>query len=233
MHLSAYPPKIAPRPNHSHHTPVVCLLVLALCAGLAIANPLGITDKVLDAVAKEYGRRARSRLLSWQHLVDSSMALGEQQKLILVNDFFNQVRFINDLEHWQKIDYWATPIELLATDGGDCEDFAIAKYITLRALKVSEDKLRITYVKALSLDQAHMVLTYYDTPGSIPRILDNLDPVIKSADQRADLEPVYSFNGEGLWLAKMRGEGQKTAPASDLNMWRDLVARLQKERTPS
>jgi predicted transglutaminase-like cysteine proteinase len=207
--------------------------VLTLCAGLAIANPLGITDKVLDVVAKEYGRRARSRLLSWQHLVDSSTGLGEQQKLVLVNDFFNQVRFVSDEEHWQKIDYWATPIELLSTDGGDCEDFAIAKYITLRALKVPDDKLRITYVKALLLDQAHMVLTYYDTPDSIPRVLDNLDPVIKPADKRSDLEPVYSFNGEGLWLAKMRGEGQKMGSSSDLNMWRDLVARLERERTSS
>ena len=207
--------------------------MLTLSAGLAIANPLGITDKVLDAVAKEYGRRARSRLLSWQHMVDSSISLDEQQKLVRVNDFFNQVRFISDEKHWKKLDYWATPIELLATDGGDCEDFAIAKYITLRALKVPDDKLRITYVKALVLDQAHMVLTYYGTPGSIPSVLDNLDPVIKPADQRLDLEPVYSFNGEGLWLAKMRGEGQKMGSSSDLNMWRDLVARLQRERTSS
>jgi len=233
MQSFAYPPKLVRRPNYSHQTPTVCLLILTLCAGLAVANPLGLTDKVLDAVAKEYGRRARSRLLSWQHLVDSSVSLGEQQKLVRVNDFFNQVRFVNDEEHWQKVDYWATPIELLATDGGDCEDFAIAKYITLRALKIPDNKLRITYVKALTLNQAHMVLTYYDAPGSIPRVLDNLDPVIKPADQRADLEPVYSFNGEGLWLAKMRGEGQKMGSSSDLNMWRDLVARLQRERTSS
>lgn len=233
MHSSSYPPRFAQRPKHSNQTPTVCLLVLTLCAGLAIANPLGLTDKMLDAVAKEYGRRARSRVLSWQHLVDSSLGLEEQQKLVRVNDFFNQVRFINDEKHWQKFDYWATPIELLATDGGDCEDFAIAKYITLRALKVPDDKLRITYVKALTLNQAHMVLTYYDTPASMPRILDNLDPVIKPADQRSDLEPVYSFNGEGLWLAKTGGDGQKMGSSSDLNMWRDLVARLQKERTSS
>lgn len=233
MQSFAYPPKLVRRPNHSYQTPTVCLLVLTLCAGLAIANPLGLTEKVLDAVAKEYGRRARGRLVSWQHLVDSSAGLGEQQKLVRVNDFFNQVRFINDEKHWQKIDYWATPIELLATDGGDCEDFAIAKYITLRALKIPDDKLRITYVKALTLNQAHMVLTYYDAPGSMPTVLDNLDPVIKPADQRSDLEPVYSFNGEGLWLAKMRGEGQKMGSSSDLNMWRDLVARLERERTSS
>tara|TARA_R110002072_G_scaffold36524_2_gene107495 strand:+ start:37758 stop:38459 length:702 start_codon:yes stop_codon:yes gene_type:complete len=233
MHFSAYPPQFSRRKNRAKHTPVACLLIFMLGAGLTLANPLGLTDKILDAVAKEYGRRARSRLLSWQHMVSSSADLEEQQKLIQVNDFFNRIRFVADQNHWQKTDYWATPIEFLATDGGDCEDFAIAKYITLRALNVPDDKLRITYVKALTLNQAHMVLTYYDSPSAIPSVLDNLDPIIKTADKRTDLQPVYSFNGDGLWLAKMRGEGQKMGSSSDLNMWRDLVERLQKERTSS
>ena len=93
-------------------------------------------------------------------------------------------------------------------------------------------KLRITYVKAIRLNQAHMVLTYYKSPKAIPLVLDNLDRSIKPANKRTDLKPVYSFNGDGLWLAKMRGEGQKMGSADDLNMWRDLVARLQRERGP-
>ncbi|MFN3239590.1 MAG: transglutaminase-like cysteine peptidase [Pseudomonadales bacterium] len=209
---------------------VAWVLLGALLATLASANPLGITDKILDAIAMEYGRRARGRILAWQHLVESSSQHSERDKLTRVNDFFNQVQFVSDQAHWQKIDYWATPIELLATQGGDCEDFAIAKYITLRALDVPDEKLRITYVKALELNQAHMVLTFYETPGAMPEVLDNLDPAIKPADQRPDLQPVYSFNGNGLWLAKMRGEGQKLGSANDLNMWRDLVARLNRER---
>ena len=56
--------------------------------------------------------------------------------------------WISDDEHWGKRDYWATPIEMLATNGGDCEDFSIAKYLTLTQLRVPSDKLRITYVRA-------------------------------------------------------------------------------------
>lgn len=217
----------------AHRNLATCLSIATLFSALALANPLGLTDKVLDAVAQEYGRRARSRLLSWQHLVDTSIHVTEREKLERVNDFFNQIHFVSDQQHWQKIDYWATPIELLATQGGDCEDFAIAKYITLRALNIPDNKLRITYVKALELDQAHMVLTFYATPSAMPEVLDNLDPAIKPANQRPDLQPVYSFNGDGLWLAKMRGEGQKLGSANDLNMWRDLVARLNRERNAS
>ena len=221
------------RQSNANQPLTIYLVVIAFCSTLAIANPLGLTSQILDAVAQEYGRRARSRVLAWQHLVDTSASQPEREKLKRVNDFFNQIQFVSDQRHWQKDDYWATPVELLATHGGDCEDFAIAKYITLRALEVPDDKLRITYVKALELDQAHMVLTFYATPGSVPDVLDNLDQKIKPANQRPDLQPVYSFNGNGLWLAKMRGEGQKLGSANDLIMWRDLVTRLKRERDAS
>jgi hypothetical protein len=74
------------------------------------------------------------------------------------------------------------------------------------------------------------VLTYYPQARAVPLVLDNLDPKILPADQRTDLQPVYSFNAEGLWLAKMRSEGQKIGTANNINMWRDLVVRLQRER---
>ena len=202
---------------------------LLLCS-LVIAGSLGITEQMLNVVAEEYGRRARSRIIDWQNIVDEHQGDSELKKLKAVNDFFNRNRFISDQQHWKKTDYWATPIEFLSTKGGDCEDFAIAKYVTLRALDIPDKKLRITYVKALRLNQAHMVLTYYETARSIPLVLDNLDRKIKPADKRVDLKPVYSFNGDGLWLAKMRGEGQKLGSADDLNMWRDLVSRLNRER---
>ena len=222
---------MAPRNQRDLHQQL--FLLIALCAifgGIVVAESLGITDAMLDMVASQYGRRARSRIIDWQNLVERHMTDSELVKLESVNRFFNRNRFVSDIEHWNKTDYWATPIEFLATKGGDCEDFAIAKYITLRALDIPDVKLRITYVKAIRLNQAHMVLTYYKTPRSVPLVLDNLDTSIKPADKRPDLKPVYSFNGNGLWLAKMRGEGQKTGTANDINMWRDLVLRLQRER---
>ena len=222
---------MAPRNQRDLHQQL--FLLIALCAiigGIVAAESLGITDAMLDMVASQYGRRARSRIIDWQNLVERHMTDSELVKLESVNRFFNRNRFVSDIEHWNKTDYWATPIEFLATKGGDCEDFAIAKYITLRALDIPDVKLRITYVKAIRLNQAHMVLTYYKTPRSVPLVLDNLDTTIRPADKRPDLKPVYSFNGNGLWLAKMRGEGQKTGTANDINMWRDLVLRLQRER---
>ena len=209
----------------------LCLIVVMISTCLTFAATLGITEEMLNLVTDKYGRSARSRILLWQRIVEENQQKTELEKLTIVNNFFNKNGFVSDSIHWKKTDYWATPIEFLSTKAGDCEDFAIAKYITLIALKIENDKLRITYVKASSINQAHMVLTYYESPESTPLILDNLVSTVQRATNRPDLTPVYSFNGEGLWLAKMQGEGQSPRNANNLNMWRDLIARLNRERS--
>ncbi|MCB1868699.1 MAG: transglutaminase-like cysteine peptidase [Gammaproteobacteria bacterium] len=153
----------------------------------------------------------------------------EPTKLLLVNDFFNRLKFSTDLKLWGKEDYWATPVEAMGIGGADCEDYSIAKYFTLRELGVQDDKLRIMYVKAVSLNQAHMVLAYYKTPGSVPEVLDNIVGKIVPADQRPDLVPVYSFNASDLWLAKSRGLGQYVGKSDRIGLWQDLRKRMEIE----
>ncbi|WP_330221510.1 transglutaminase-like cysteine peptidase [Marinomonas phaeophyticola] len=143
-----------------------------------------------------------------------------------MNDFFNQMDFVDDIIHWGKEDYWATPIEFLGTRGGDCEDFTIAKYFSLRELGVPDEKLRLVYVKALTLDQHHMVLAYYHKPTAIPVLLDNLDKTLKPANKRRDLLPIYSFNAKNLWLSKEKGRGVLVGGSSRLSLWTDLNSRL-------
>jgi hypothetical protein len=72
------------------------------------------------------------------------------------------------------------------------------------------------------------VLTYYKTPNAEPVVLDNLREDILPASERDDLVPVYSFNGEGLWLSKERGRGRRVGSASRLSLWTDLASRLKK-----
>jgi len=206
------------------------LIVIGWVTSVALASSLGLTDTMLARIVDTYGNSAKSRVLKWQRLVDENMHATDTIKLEVVNKFFNDYRFLSDAKHWHKEDYWATPIEFIGTKGGDCEDFAIAKYITLRALNIPDQRLRITYVTALHLNQAHMVLTYYPMPKTVPLVLDNIDQRILPANQRDDLKPLYSFNADGLWLAKMRGEGRRVGSADDLDMWKDFVVRLEDER---
>lgn len=193
----------------------------ALCALLAIALPAGPASA--DAPRADAGAR---RLQHWQQLMNEERAAPEREQLVAVNDFFNGARFVDDRDLWQVADYWATPDEFLLRDAGDCEDFAIAKYFTLKAMGVAPDKLRITYVKVESLQQAHMVLAYYPDPRSVPLILDNLNRRILPATERPDLRPIYSFNAESLWLARSRHEQQRAGHPGQLQRWREMLARL-------
>jgi len=205
------------------------LVTLLACWAVIASAAFEISLQVLSHVEKEFGIPARDRLEHWQQLLNSPKDLPEKKKLILVNSFFNQTNFVSDIEHWGKEDYWATPMEFLITNGGDCEDYSIAKYFALRELGVSEEKLRITYVKALKLNQAHMILAYYSEPDAEPLILDNLIKEIKSGSERVDLYPIYSFNGDGLWLSIQRGLGKKVGQATKLSQWNEVNERLLKQ----
>ena len=118
-------------------------------------------------------------------------------------------------------------MEFIASGAGDCEDFSIAKYYTLIKMGVPEEKLTLTYVKALTLNQAHMVVTYYPAKGGQPLILDNIEKAIKPSAQRTDLLPVYSINGTGLWIAKQRGKGKRVGDGSNLQKWNELLSKIE------
>ncbi len=169
-----------------------------------------LSSRLMNYVQEEFGTEAHQRLENWQRLHALAANAPVDRQLRLVNSFFNRVAFVSDIRHWGEEDYWATPVELLTTNGGDCEDFSIAKYLTLKSMGVPDDQLRIVYVKALELNQAHMVLAWYPEPDADPLILDNLINDIKPASQRTDLEPVYSFNGEGLWLNRSGGAANES-----------------------
>lgn len=214
------------------HLPCRRSLLIPLLLVVSLVSAIELGDRLMDYVLRDFGAEAHQRLQDWQrlHLLASNAPVDRQ--LQLVNSFFNRVRFVSDIRHWGEEDYWATPIELLTTNGGDCEDFSIAKYLTLRAMGVPDDELRIIYVKALELNQAHMVLAWYKTPDADPLILDNLINDIRPASQRKDLEPVYSFNGEGLWLNQSSGDRSRIGDAQNLDRWQDLNSRLTESLRP-
>lgn len=182
--------------------------------------------QIIAALSSHYGERAGKRGKAWFRLMENSNGLDENKKIENVNNFFNLLRFIDDIKLWGVSNYWATPLEFLGVNGGDCEDFAIAKYFTLLELGIPDKKMRITMVKAVTLDQYHMVVAYYETPGSVPLILDNIDGKIKPATKRKDLIPVYSFNGKQLWLNKKKGQGVLAGKSQRLKRWTDLNQRM-------
>ena len=189
-------------------------------------------DRMLAAASK-VGPGALAGVRALLPLLAAAQPLDDTAKLVAINDFYNRrIVFREDLEVWQQVDYWASPLETLNQGQGDCEDYAIAKYFSLLALGIPTAKLRLVYVRAElggpgGVQQPHMVLAYYATPGGEPTILDNLLAELRTASRRPDLTPVFSFNSDGLW----QGVGGPSAgdPVARLSRWRAVLAKARTE----
>ncbi|PSJ23289.1 transglutaminase [Halomonas sp. ND22Bw] len=215
---------------------------LALLGGLLTAGVLGLhtadAQTRLDrarlrvSMRQAYGENGVSVLEEWLAMLDELRGADIDAQLRGVNDFVNRrVRWLEDERVWGQEDYWATPLETLGRGAGDCEDFTIAKYVSLRELDVPESQLRLIYVKARigrsRITQAHMVLGYYAAPGAEPMVLDNLVTSITPASRRTDLDPLFSFNGSGLWAG---GSSQSRAdPVARLSRWRSAIDRMRQQ----
>lgn len=208
------------------HWLVTSLVFSAVCVA-TITDDLFTID-FFTQVEQRYGSDRVEDFSDWQDTINDGVTLNDYDKLNLANQFANRrIRFVSDSDHWHKSDYWATPLESLGTKGGDCEDFAIFKYFTLKAMGVDESKMRLMYVRALLINEPHMVLIYFEDPKAMPLVLDNLKTKILPANQRRDLKPIYSFNGQGLWLAKAQGLGSNKPTSSGTKSWTDLVNRIE------
>ena len=208
-------------------TSLLMVMVVAL-PNTALAAQPGFSSKLLEHVAKHYGPDARTRILSWEQLILDMRGRPLREKLVRTNRFFNQIGFVEDRDHWGMADYWATPVELVATRGGDCEDYAIAKYFTLKEMGVPDSKMRVIYVRSQSLGRSHMVLGYYPSKNSDPLILDSFVDKIHRASKRSDLKPLYSFNSGGIYVTD-GGSGRRIGDASRISAWLDVRMRLAKE----
>ena len=208
------------------------LVGLVLAAGLGWTLAQSGLDRLHLLALQRYGNPAAEIVGGWRHMLEESRALSDDEKLKAVNLFFNRhMRFNSDQAVWGVPDYWATPLEFMGRAQGDCEDFAIAKYISLLILGIPNERLRLIYVRArfgggLSLNtEAHMVLGYYVDPAGEPVILDSLVNSIRPAAMRTDLTPVFSFNSRGLWVAG--ATGQVADPTARLSRWRDVLERIK------
>lgn len=189
-------------------------------------------DKLQETLIARFGPARIPLLKDWQALLSGSRGALESDKLRRINDFFNRnTGFDEDITVWGQSDYWATPLETLGRGRGDCEDFAIAKYYSLRQLGVPIAKLRLIYVKAIQGggQRAHMVLAYYATPAAEPLVLDNLDPAIKPASKRPDLIPVFSFNSQGVFAGTAGTVSASAGGTGKLSRWEDLMQRARRE----
>lgn len=212
------------------------LLVLLVCAmalgpGCSKRPPLvAVIPPQPEVVLPEPQPEPKLRKVDqWQALVREKRTAPLTEQLAAVNTFFNAFETAEDFYVWGREDYWATLPETLHKERGDCEDLTIAKYFTLRELDIQDERMRITYVISLKTGKPHMVLTccLRSRLGSL--VLDTLHTDVLPVSGRSDLVPVYSFNGNGYWLARREEQwlGERVGDAWKLSLWRDVLERME------
>jgi predicted transglutaminase-like cysteine proteinase len=204
---------------------------LSLVRGASLSGALEF-DTLRKAAQTRFGAEAAQAVSDWEQLVTTAASAALPAQLRATNDFFNErLRWTSDERIYGVEDYWATPLESLGAGEADCEDFSIAKYVTLLALGVDPRSLRLVYVKAErpgGASQAHMVLAWYANPAAAPLILDNINAAVLPAANRQDLTPIFSFNADDLWIGGATGPSS-AKPQMRLSRWRQVLDRIVDE----
>lgn len=139
-------------------------------------------------------------VLALQSLIKGQIGRARIEQITAVNQFFNNWQYKTDEENYGQRDHWATPLEFLSRSG-DCEDYAIAKYVALRQLGFPAERLRIVVVRDVLRDLAHAVLAAY--VGDQVYILDNLTRAVLPDERVTQYVPYYSINETTRWAHVM------------------------------
>ena len=215
--------------------PTACRACACLFALIALHAAAFNFELLQQNALKRFGAQGGTAIRDWQSALNDAKSTGEMEKLRFINAYVNgRVTHLEDQQIWGQEDYWATPLETLAKCQGDCEDYVIAKYFSLKHLGVPVAKLRLTYVRARiggpssTIMQAHMILAFYSAPDAEPLVLDNLITEIRPASRRPDLTPVFSFNSDGVFIVGAQS-GAPAESSSGLTRWKDLLTRMKCE----
>jgi predicted transglutaminase-like cysteine proteinase len=147
---------------------------------------------------------------------------GRARVGIVNRDINLAIRPTSDFAQWGVPDRWSAPLATLAAGRGDCEDYAIAKYVALREAGVAESELRLVIVRDLASGQDHAVAaTRLDDKWII---LDNRRLTLVEDVDMPRVLPLFVFDGEGVKQfatavataqgAPARAENRASAPSA-------------------
>jgi len=202
------------------------IFALLLFCMLLFSNQYpSFSENELSEIQKKNGSIAKNRVLDYKKNIEKIKKYSKKKQLSSVNFYLNQLLPQYDDVINNKEDHWATPKEFLITGYGDCEDYVTIKYYTLINLGFDEKKLYITVVKEGYYGGHHMVLSYFQTQGRSPLILDNLSFRILDLETREDLKADMFINSTGVYKL----EGNKLIKTARYNTeYREFQKKIKK-----
>lgn len=134
----------------------------------------------------------------WKAFIESLSGLAPREALNHVQRTLNAYPYVLDIINWGIEDYWATPLEFLWKESDDCEDYAIAKFMALKAAGFRNDQMRIVVLRDLNLRAMHAVLIV-EIDGERLMLDNQVEDVVPDGAVR-HYRPVYSVNKTHWWL---------------------------------
>jgi predicted transglutaminase-like cysteine proteinase len=130
------------------------------------------------------------------------------------------VRYVSDYAQHGEADRWSSPLETFATAKGDCEDYAIAKYVALREAGFPREDLRLMLVRDRAVRQDHAVLAARLDGQWL--VLDNRRSELIEDSGATNLAPLFAIDHAGVHLfaapyaqRQLSGPTEATPAASD------------------
>lgn len=205
----------------------IIILILLVC-NLLNSKELKLTEKDLKVIKTSQNKTyIINRFKQFKQMREKAAKLNTQKKLSYVNAFFNRILPIDDEKKYNSDDYWATRKEFMIEGRGDCEDYTIAKYFTLLELGISKKNLYFAVVQVKGKTSYHMNLLYFNTPTSVPLVLDNLSFKVVPLTLRKRLEPKFVFNEYDAHLLTKNRLGKKVKINwGEVNKWEVLLNRV-------
>ena len=133
----------------------------------------------------------------WQELLNNLRGRARGDQINLINLELNRRAYILDPINWGVADYWASPAQFFQKNG-DCEDYSIAKYMSLRDLGLQPRDMRVIVLNDENLKIPHAVLAVRNDGDEL--ILDNQVNRVVSHRIIRHYRPIFSINEEAWWL---------------------------------
>jgi predicted transglutaminase-like cysteine proteinase len=108
------------------------------------------------------------------------------------------IRYVSDYAQHGEADRWSAPLATFATAKGDCEDYAIAKYVALREAGYPREQLRLVLVRDRAVRQDHAVLAAQLDDRWL--ILDNRRSELMADSDASSFTPLFAINHRGVQL---------------------------------
>ena len=154
-------------------------------------------EKDILELCRTSPERCPAAARSFLAIVAQGRAHTGRARIGIINRAINlAIRPMSDLAQWGVLDRWSAPLETFTTGRGDCEDYAIAKYVALTQAGVAAEDVRLIIVHDLAVDENHAVVATRFNGNWI--ILDNRWLTLVKDSEMPRMVPLFALDQSGV-----------------------------------